>query len=242
MNLLESHQNSIIKHLVKLGESSNYRKESGSILIESKKIILEALKQGLVQHVFLKEGLEIDTFEPTTFISESIAKKITSLKTSDGYFAQIKYPKYIEPKAHQKILILDQVQDPGNLGTLIRSAHAFGFEAIILIKGSCDPYNPKVIRSSMGSSINLPVYFFDYETLKLFLKENHYHVMVADMKGKEVTKIKAPVALILGNESKGSSLKDELGYHLVSIPIKNIDSLNVAIAGSILMSQISWKL
>ena len=244
MNLLESHQNSIIKHLVKLGECPRYRKESSSAIIESKKIILEAIKLGLIKNIFLQKGLEISAKEPITYITESLTKKISSLKSPDGYFAEIKYPNHENPHEHQKLLILDQIQDPGNLGTLCRSAHAFGFNAIILIKGACDPYSPKVIRSSMGSTISMPIYFFDYAALKTFLKDHNYNTLVADIDGKDLSDLKPqiPYALILGNESKGSILKDELSFSRVCIPIKNVNSLNVGVAGSILMSQMSSAL
>ncbi len=235
MKTLVGRQNPLIKHLVKLKEDSSYRKQCGRLLLEGKKIVSEALERKIVKNLFLREGLSSP--EEGFYVSEPIIKKLSDCRTSEGFFAEAEIPPEGDLSRAEKLLCADNVKDPGNMGTLLRTALAFGFEGLILLgEKGVDPFHPKVIRSSMGASLRLPIQKMSYEEFSLFLRQGR-QAYVADRSGEPPEKItlQTPFVLILGNESTGSALP----YEKVSLPMKDFDSLNVAIAGSILMYL--WK-
>ena len=242
MKLVTSSQNPIVKHLTKLRKDGSYRREIKSILVEGKKIILEAQKKHAFKNLAIPIGCSMES-DPY-YLKEDIAQKISSLKTCDGYFAEIEHPKNSELLNCQKMLILDHIQDPGNLGTLIRSALAFGFDGVYILDQSVDPYSPKVIRSSMGAVLHLPICKGDYAGLEKLLRARSFQTFIADASGSSLSefKVKMPFALVLGNEGNGSNLENFSSYEMLSIPIQNVDSLNVAIAGSLLMHKLSETL
>ncbi len=243
MKVLSSSKNDWVQHIAKLQKEAAYRKSEGSLILEGKKIILEAEKKGLLKNVWIQEGVvderlaPLKTYSPT-FLKENIVKKLSQLKTPDGTFAEATKPLDACLKSCRSLLILDRIQDPGNMGTLIRSAHAFGMDGVYILEGSCDPYSPKVIRSSMGAVLELAICQGDFPSLKALLQEGAFTVLVADAQGETYASLqrKVPYALVLSNESSGPSPFFQKEQK-VSIPIQHIDSLNVAIAGSILMHQ-----
>ena len=140
-------------------------------------------------------------------------------------------------------LILDNLQDPGNVGTLIRSAMAFGFNDVYLV-GGVDPYSEKVVRSSAGTILKAHVHRVDYGGLKSNLSKIADCVLVADMQGTNINKFKLPkgkVAVIVGNEGNGVSTQMiELATAKVSIPMMpGVESLNAGVAGSIVMQKLA---
>lgn len=244
MKVITSAQNSIVKHLTKLRKDSSYRKLEESVLLEGKKIILEALKKHSSKNLFIPENAEPIEGYRFDYLKTGLADKISSLKTCDGYFAEISRPKNDELLKCEKMLIIDHLQDPGNLGTLIRTALALGFEGIYILDQSVDPFSPKVIRSSMGAALHIPIRVGTYEELQRLLEVRSFHTFIADAKGEAVhmQNVQKPFALVLGNEANGPKVENFSNYKLVSIPIQNVDSLNVAIAGSLLMYQLQESL
>ncbi|MCH9633640.1 MAG: 23S rRNA (guanosine-2'-O-)-methyltransferase RlmB [Chlamydiae bacterium] len=235
MTLITSSQNSLIKHLIKLQKVVSYRKECQSIFLEGKKLVEEACSSLLVKHCFIEEGKNTIGSYPTTFISESVVSKLSSLKSSDGYFAEVEKPLNNDLRGSNKIIVLDGLQNPGNLGTLIRTALAFGYDGAFILDESVDPFSPKVIRASMGACLQLPICIGSESDLLDLAHENKMDLFTADASGTPIdeTSPSKPFMLILGNESKGSQLN--LCSTKVSLPIECVDSLNVAIAGSLLM-------
>jgi TrmH family RNA methyltransferase len=137
--------------------------------------------------------------------------------------------------------VLDRISDPGNLGTLLRTALALGWEGAFLTPHSADPFNDKAIRASKGACFFLPLQEGSYEELEELLKENQITAYVADLKGTSLPnlKVKHPLALILGNESLGPSAWAKQHGSAISIPMKkDVESLNVASAGAILMYEL----
>lgn len=244
MKTITSSNNSLIKHLLKLSKDRSYRKESKTLLIEGKKLISEWLEKNDVKHLYTQEGKEPLIESKTIFLTPHLCDKISSLKTQDGYFAEIEIPSYENLGSISSLLVIDQLQDPGNLGTLIRSALAFNFQGVYILNHSVDPFGPKVIRSSMGAVLHIPIFEGSAEDLKAILKLNNFHVYIADAKGTAIDEISflKPSALVLGNEAHGSIFKDERAFTKISIPIQNVDSLNVAIAGSLIMHKVSQSL
>lgn len=240
MSILTSQNNSLIKHWVKLSEDSSYRKATKSCVIEGKKMVQEAIQRGGVKQILIRDDLPLLSRDPTTFITPQLCKKISTLQTPEGYFAEIEIPTYDPLFQAQSLLVLDQIQDPGNMGTLLRSALALGFEKVFLLNHSVDPFSPKVMRASMGACLQIPIQKGTHQELLQLLDNQKYQIFLAEASGAPISnyKIQKPFALILGNESQGSHFKNNSSFFPLSIPIQNIDSLNVAIAGSLLMFQL----
>ena len=244
MDLITSSNNSLIKHLAKLNKSSAYRNESKTFLIEGKKLIQEWLEKAPLKNLLIEQNLpSLKDINPI-YLKKELCQKISALKTNDGYFAEVEFPKKPDLKKVKKLLVIDKIQDPKNLGALIRSALAFSFDAIFILDGSVDPYSPKVIRASMGAVLHTPLYKGSSIGLKEFVQLHNLTLYIADASGLSIDElnIKTPFALVLGNEANDSDLKNETNIKKVSIPIENVDSLNVAIAGSLLMFQLKGTL
>ena len=135
-------------------------------------------------------------------------------------------------------LILDRIQDPGNLGTILRTASAFNFNTIYLID-CADPWSQKSIRSAMGAQFHLNIHKYNPDHIK------GSTIYIADLNGTPLSAIKptAPFGIIMGNEGRGVSAElKRLPHQVVTIPIKNVESLNVAVAGGIIMHSFIWGL
>lgn len=235
-NIITSSNNSLIKEINKL-RKKKYRNEYKLFVIETKKLISEAINSNMkIKYIFRMESSKA-LFEDEIVLQDDLFKSVSKLVTPDGYLAIVQ--KKERRELSEKILILDNIQDPGNLGTLIRSCEAFGFNTIISIN-SVDFYNEKVLRSTMGSLFRLNLLTESYEFLN---KLDDYTFYIADMDGKDYRNISSPtkIALVIGNEGNGIS-SDILKFRhkKIKIPMKgNIESLNAAISGSILMAKFS---
>ena len=168
--MITSQDNEKIKYLIKL-KQSKYRKQEQKIIVEGPHLVKEAKALGLVV-----EAYSIEEKEGYIQISDSLMKKIAD---TDTVVSEIAICKMLDKKElSDKILILDKVQDPGNLGALMRSANAFGFKTIILNVGSVDIYNSKVIRASQGAIFKLN---FRYENLALYLDELKFKIYQSEI-------------------------------------------------------------
>ena len=224
-----SDNNQKIKLLTKLN-MSKYRKEMKLFIVEGKHLVDEARKANL-----LEEAYSINEIDGYIQVSESAMKKICH---TDTVVSEIGVCKLIEKnQLSNKILILDAIQDPGNLGSLMRSAKAFGFDTIVLGDGCCDIYNDKAIRSSQGAIFKLNFINANLTTFIPNLKD--YLVYGTNVKkGISVSECEKnkKIALVLGNEGNGiSSDVDSVIEKNIYIPLENTESLNVTVAGSILM-------
>ncbi|MDE5715498.1 MAG: RNA methyltransferase [Anaeroplasmataceae bacterium] len=227
--MIQSVDNPKIKEISKL-LISKYRKKEKKFLVEGKHLVEEAKKIGV-----LIEAFSTEEKEGYTQVSQAVMKKISN---TDTLVKEVGLCKFIEKNIlTNHILILDGVQDPGNMGTLLRSACAFGFKTVFISNLSVDIYNDKVIRASQGAIFKLNFLFGETKDFILQLKE--YKVFGTNvMNGKPLETIqpKEKMALVLGNEGNGIS-KEVQGLNLenIYIPMDNTESLNVAIAGSIIM-------
>lgn len=237
MSYITSAQNTLIKHALKLQKEPSYRQEQETLFLEGKKLVLEALDKGTVLQLFIKEGADIQCSCQVNLLKEHLVDKLSTLRSPEGYFAEVKRPKNASLGQEKRLLVLDGIQDPGNMGTLIRTALAFGFEGIFIREGSVDPYSPKVLRASMGASLYIPIQIGTEEEFIEIAEKNSLKIYIADAQGSSIEKtlIQTPFMLVLGNESNGSLLKNNAQYTQISLPISQIDSLNVAVAGSLLM-------
>ena len=178
-------------------------------------------------------------------ISRDVAKAITREASPEGIIAVVNIPKSTHETVSldDKILMLYGISDPGNLGTLLRTAIALGWSRVVLIDDCVDPFNPESIRSSMGASFKAKLNFIKSEELKNFIKSNEIKVSIADMTGEfqDVNKqiARGPFGLLLGSEANGfKGFPREIYDSSPKICIKMLndaDSLNIAVCGGILM-------
>ncbi len=232
---IESINNSKVKEWNKLKEKK-YRDQLGFFLVEGDHLVKEALLSNHVVEIialdasYKVEG--IDFYEVTA----GIMKKLSNQVTYPQVMAVCK--KLEERDILGSVCILDDIQDPGNLGTIIRSAKAFSIDTIIMSNNTVDLYNEKVIRSTEGMLFNMNFIRGDLRTEISKLKENGYYVYGTNVQnGKALKMIDFPqkTAIIIGNEGKGMNPKynkdcDEFIY----IPIDNCESLNAGVAASII--------
>lgn len=231
--VIKSSKNNLIKMINKL-KKKKFRNETNLFLIETRKMIDEAIKSNRnIEYIIQKESNEL-IYDNSILIEDDLFNEISNLVTPDGYMAIVS--KYNEDKLSENILILDNIQDPGNMGTLIRSAEAFGYNTIISIN-SVDYYNEKVLRSTMGSIFRLNLIETNYKFINTL---NDYNIYIADMNGEDFREIKSSPkkAIVIGNEGNGISEEiKKIPHKLVKIPMQGkVESLNAAVSGSILMS------
>ena len=236
IKVITSKDNSRVKFALSLKDNKN-RKREGRFLAEGKKALEMALLNKQVEVVFTTKWLNIDENIEQILVSEEIIKKLASTVSPEGIVFISKIRSF-EGQEFNKILYLDEINDPGNLGTLIRTALAFSYDAVITSENSCSIYNEKVINSSKGAIFSIPV-FVD----ELSKYQNTHDIIVSALEKDSVDfnniDVPSKFVLVLGNESHGVKKSTlEIAKKKVIIPIANIDSLNVAVAGGILMSKI----
>ncbi len=243
MKTLSSLQHPLVKRLVQLRKERKARLREGSVVIEGRKLVVEnaglvrtLLTTGKETHLSLPENAEAFTVTP------EIIQKISGVKSPEGILAEVEIPKLELPKQLRRLLVLENLNDPGNLGTLIRTSLAFGWDGVFLLGDCCDPYNDKAVRASKGAVFHLPIVSGDIKSLKTLLSELEISVLIADLEGQEVSKVPmlSSLALVLGSEAHGPSDEVLSMGNAVTIPIsQNLDSLNVAVAGGILLYHLS---
>jgi len=238
---LTSRRNQKCVHVKNLGKSKEYRNEHGEFLCDGKKLLEEAIKsKATITGIFttspIREKLPNDT--PVYLIEESIMETLSPLKNPQGILFTCKIPDTKDPDLKKGThILLDNVQDPGNVGTIIRSADAFGIDSVLLTQDSADPYNPKTVRATMGAIFRQNVLYIETDKLK----SPEIKVIGTGNKNGEYntlseTKLQNAV-IILGNEGQGISEKLKvLCDEMITIPLsKGCESLNVSIAASIIM-------
>lgn len=242
--LITSVNNKYIKELAKL-KDKKYRDQSDVFLVETKHLVLEAYKAGLIKELILEANEVFPLDVPVLYVSKDVLKKLSSVESPSNVMAVV-YKRNDADVLGEKILILDRIQDPGNLGTMIRSAVAFNIDSIICSKDTVDIYNPKVVRASQGMMFHIPVFVRDTEEVIHELKNLDYKVIGTKVtNGHDVreSKIYSHFALVIGNEGQGISKNiEELCDEYLYIKMNdNCESLNASVAASILMYEINNK-
>ena len=241
MEQITSAQNNKIKNANKLKKKRD-RDKTGQALIEGIHLIDEAYQSGIViKQLFVIEPSRtdealIDYAEETYEINMKVAESLSGTITPQGFFAVIEKPEYDINQAKQ-VLLIDRIQDPGNLGTLIRTSDAAGIDLIVMEKGTADPYQDKVLRASQGSVFHIPVITTDLKTFITDFNGPVYGTALENAQPYKEVASQEMFALLLGNEGEGvnKALLNETTQNL-TIPIYGkAESLNVAIAGSILL-------
>lgn len=253
MEKITGKNNELIKGVKKLISSSGERKAEGRFVLEGARLVFDVLNSLyqvscflVTENAYEKYKAQCDTLiersDKAYFISEEIAKKLSDTKNPQGIFAVCKISdKEIDIVTNGKYIALDNLQDPGNLGTVIRTAEALGIDGVI-VGGGCDIYNPKVLRSSMGSVLRLDIIRCNDITEKLSqLKASGFRIYATtpDSNAVPVTEIdfsKGGICVI-GNEANGvSDSVINLAHRCITIPMKGrAESLNASAAASVIM-------
>lgn len=236
--LYSSINNEKIKEIKKLN-IKKYRDNLGLYIVEGKHLVEEAYKNNVLEHLLLLENIKLDIDVKTDYITNNVLKYISTLETPNGIIGICK--KKENKIQGNKIIILEDIQDPGNLGTIIRSSVAFNVDTLVLSKNTVDLYNDKTLRATQGMLFKLNIVIEEnLEELIKEIKKENYKIYTTNVKnGKSLKTIEksSKFAIIMGNEGKGVSealnkLSDEYLYIDMN---KNCESLNVAVATSIIL-------
>lgn len=253
MQKISSKDNSLIKHIKKLKEKK-YRDEYGEYIVEGVKLIGEAIQENAnITHIVICEGCDKSEMieshlkyemakNECIYVPQNIFKMISDVENPQGILAIIKKDNKEDKIDYSEdvIIALDDVQDPGNLGTILRTVDSVGLKQILVSKGTADSYNPKVVRSTMGAIFRVKV--IECEDLKTTLKElqkNSYKVMCTSLEAKKtIYKVDYnKKVVVVGNEANGVS-KDiqNLADEKVIIPmLGKTESLNVSVATAVIL-------
>lgn len=249
--MITSTHNPKLKLIRALQGRAKERREAGAFIVEGVRLIEEAVnsnwkfrfalydetlsERGKLQVESLK-SLGVDVEEVSTILMKSLSET----ETPQGILAVLNDSRLPIPNSPNFILIPDQIRDPGNLGTLLRTAAAAGVQAVLLPPETTDAFAPKVVRSGMGAHFRLPIHSMSWDEIKQHL--NGLQVFLADMDGQSYweTDLRQLLALIIGGEADGASRQArELANQKISIPMSgNIESLNAGVAGSVLMFEV----
>lgn len=242
--VITSKNNDTYKFLKNLKEKK-YRQEYGLFMVE-KPVVMEEARDFVPKYIAINESsykenkfqsiIKNIEEENVYIFSDNIFKNLCDTVTSPGIIAYYKEVHRDFEKNSGKFLYLDDIREPGNLGGIIRSAHAFGLDGIIISPNSCDLYNPKTVRSSMSSIFRVPVYFMSREDL-VNLDYNIIATSLDNSTSIRDYKFKDRDIVVIGNEAKGVSefLMDNADSYL-NIPIsETVDSLNANVAASIII-------
>ncbi|MDU5106251.1 RNA methyltransferase [Clostridium sp.] len=251
MIYIESKDNNLFKNIKKLKER-RFRDKEGLFILEGFRLIEEAIKANMeIENIIISKDYEqkfqefllnnIDLNKKTFFLANNLFMQLSSTENPQGIIAVVKKKNNQKTLKGDFYLICDKVQDPGNLGTIIRTAHAAGVNGIILTKGTVDIYNDKTIRSTMGSIFYIPI-FYDDENYSIIrsLKEDGFSLVatsLAESKNFFEEDLNGKTILAVGNEGNGISNElFELADKKVKIPMPGgAESLNVSIATSIIL-------
>lgn len=255
MQILTSKDNAQVKNIIKLQKSAKFRRQSGLFVAEGLRVCYDAmLSEAEIDTLFVTESAaekspekfeELKKYAAKTFmLSSGVFAHISDTQTPQGFLCSIKTldksSQFDTIKNGGKFLALENVQDPNNLGTILRSAEAFGVSGIILSDDCCDIYNPKVVRGSMGAVFRIP--FKLCSSITRFLSDNpelNSYAAVVDSDAEKITKITfdEPCVAVIGNE--GNGLKAETVSackRKITIPMNGkAESLNASAAASIII-------
>ena len=238
--LITSLDNDRIKGYIKL-KDRKYRKKTNTFIVEGRHLVLEAYKAGKIIELILEKDEVLPLDLPIVYVTNEIISRISEMETPSTVMALCKMDCEEEIKG-EKILMLDGIQDPGNLGTIIRSSLAFNVDTIVLSPECVDLYNPKVIRSTQGMLFGINIIRKELEPIIKELKEKEIPVYGTRVEyGEDVVNLKdkdrKKYALIMGNEGQGvrGEILDMCDKYLYIDMNDQVESLNVAVATSILL-------
>ena len=250
--MITSTSNVQIKQITALLKKSKERKEQKAFVVEGRKMFEEILEhperiiRAYFSESYVKEKYADKVFPeiPYEIVADSVFDAMAETVTPQGVLAVVRMPEYSLEEMIQNagtLVLLENLRDPGNLGTIIRTAEAAGVSGVILSKESVDIYNPKVIRSTMGAVYRVPfLYVEDFQKLLGELTVREVRLLAAHLKGTKTfdkADYSGKVGILIGNEANGLSEEaSELAQEKVLIPMAGkVESLNAAVAAALLM-------
>ena len=253
MDVITSRKNSDVRMMRELLKSADYRRETDLFAVEGDHLCGELAERSSLECFLYTEKAARkypDTVRKAAqkcncaaVITEELSEYISDTKSPQGLFAAAERFGNPIPENAERLIVLDGVQDPGNVGTIIRAAEAFGMDGVLYSPTCADKFSPKTLRASMGSVFRVPVQFYSgAENLRGYLKGFTVYGAMLDKSAKRLGEVKFPekTAIVIGSEGRGISPEiaavcDEKIY----IPIKGAESLNAAMAASVLLWELS---
>ncbi len=253
MEIITSKDNPIVKKTVSLRESRRERTKSGLFVIEGLRLCKDAalcgadIKTVLISEDFLKNhsedaGIISKCCDDVRIVSEAVSQKLSDTVNSQGVYCICSLDNENKRLSGNRFIALENLQDPGNIGTVIRTAEAFGLDGVVLIGNCADIYSPKVLRSTMGSLFRIPIYkFADIDSAKAQFKNIGLTVYGAVLDNEATllskTKLDKKSVCIIGNEANGMSddAKNICDKFVIIDMQGNAESLNAAVAASVIM-------
>jgi TrmH family RNA methyltransferase len=256
--MITSTHNPKLKLIRALQGRAKERREAGAFVVEGVRLVEEAVisnwgfrfalydeslnDRGKSQVEYLRSrGVDVEE------VSTSLMKSLSETEAPQGILAVLELDQLPLPNYPNFLLIPDQIRDPGNLGTLLRTAAAAGVQAVLLPPETTDAFAPKVVRSGMGAHFHLPIHSMSWDEINHFIAASAtpspIQVFLADMDGQPCweTDLSQPIALVIGGEAEGASESaKKLVNSKISIPMSgNMESLNAGVAGSVLMFEVT---
>ena len=250
--MLTSTKNPRIQHIRALQARARTRREYGQFVVEGVRLVEEALQVGWRPELLLytadlsPRGLElIDAFQESGSqvqpVSPAVMRAASDTQTPQGILAVLPIPTSELPAKADFLVLADQMRDPGNLGTILRTALAAQVDAVLLPPGSVDPFSPKVVRSAMGAHFRLPILQLGWRQIYAALKPVHAYLADSGA-GQAYTQanLRTPLALVIGSEAAGARPQAiKASDSRLHIPMPgNAESLNAAVAAAILMFEV----
>ena len=250
MEYITSRQNSAVQHVKKLASNRKYRRETGEFLCEGPKMWAEAMEHGWVVSTLLTSEEELlrryeGTPARSVLVSAELLSYAADTETPQKMIFTCRIPEQTENISGDRFLVLDGVQDPGNVGTIWRTADAFGADGLILLPGCADPWSPKVVRSTMGACFRLPVLNCTLDNLMPLLKQLNIPLYATALREDTLDIRDADLkraAVVIGSEGRGvSNAVLDCCEQTIKIPMRErCESLNAAMAAGIVLWE-SWR-
>lgn len=262
MNRIESSSNAKIKRIQKLMRNARLRRQEKLFVTEGWKMTEEALTRGLVREIYLSDDATEEWEKrnlqgkmasgcPVWMVAPSVFRELSDTVSPQGILALVEMPQYdrsvLTGADDAALLILEDVQDPGNLGTMIRTAEGAGMSGVVMSRGCVDIFNPKVVRSTMGALFRVPFYICDDLVKELCdLRNEGFTTYAAHLLGTcDFTEesYKGKTGILIGNEANGlSDAVSSQADRLVKIPMEGeLESLNAAVSAALFMYEVHRK-
>lgn len=260
--MIESSNNTHIKKIQKLMKNARFRRQEQAFVVEGWKMVAEALEHRLVKAVYLSDcasqeyrkrlamgKLAVPEKDVSVeIVSDQCFRVIADTMTPQGILAVARMPEYDKKKIFSlpdsALLCLEDIQDPGNMGTMMRTAEGAGMSGLLLSKGCVDLFNPKVVRSSMGALFRVPFIFCeDMSTGVELLKKEGFVTYAAHLEAEQnfmQERYARKTAILIGNEAKGlSDTVSEKADRRLKIPMEGeLESLNAAVSAALFMYEV----
>ncbi|MGN1205779.1 MAG: TrmH family RNA methyltransferase [Eubacterium sp.] len=255
--MIESSTNQQIKAIQKLKKSARNRKKEGLFIAEGVRLVEDALDYRMVKKVYLSESIKAEYYDRLShklkeaeveYVAAKVFQEMSDTESPQGVLAVVKIPKYdrttVVEKTNAAVICLEDIQDPGNMGTIFRTAEGAGMSAVIMSAGCVDLFNPKVVRATMGAIFRLPFFVTENMSEEVEkLKREKFSVYAASLEGARFyteETYAGKCAVIIGNEANGiRQATQDAATHKIKIPMEGqLESLNAAVSAAIFMYEI----